>query len=134
MVKILFVCMGNICRSPTAEGVFTKLLEKEGLVHLFQVDSAGTQSYHAGEPPDGRAQQAAMRRGINLSRQRARHVKPRDLEIFDYVVAMDEANLADLEMICPSGHEHKLKLFMEFAPHYGEEAAQGLLDTVRDDL
>lgn len=116
MVKVLFVCMGNICRSPTAHGVFLKMVEDGALSHLVAVDSAGTHAYHIGKAPDERSQRAAARRGFDLSRLRARQVEPVDFQRFDYVLAMDDDNLQMLEMICPPAHRGKLRLFMEFAP------------------
>jgi protein-tyrosine phosphatase len=116
MVKILFVCMGNICRSPTAQGVFEQILENEGLTERVQVDSAGTHAYHVGEAPDDRAMQSAMRRGIDISHQRARKVRRQDFEEFHYLIAMDEDNRYHLEQICPSSHRHKISLFLEHAP------------------
>jgi len=115
--KVLFVCMGNICRSPTAQGVFRKLLEREGLRAVIWTDSAGTHGYHRGEPPDQRAQETALRRGIDLSDLRARLVEPEDFSRFEYVLAMDEDNYRDLSGICPRGSERKLMRFMDFAPH-----------------
>ena len=94
MVKVLFVCMGNICRSPTAEGMFRKVVEEAQLSHLIQIDSAGTHAYHIGEPPDKRAQQAALHRGFDLSQQRARKVKSTDFEYYDFILAMDSDNLS----------------------------------------
>ena len=153
MVKILFVCMGNICRSPTAEGVFRQKVIDAGLQDKVHIDSAGTHAYHVGEPPDSRAQAAALKRGFDLSDQRARRVSPADFEEFDYVIAMDSSNAADLHAICPPGQEHKIKLFLEFGsqsdvtevpdPYYGgstgfervldliEDAADGLLNEIR---
>ena len=153
MIRVLFVCLGNICRSPTAEGVFRQLVEREGLTNSIEIDSAGTGSWHVGEPPDSRAQQEARRRGIDLSGLRGRQAKPADFERFDYVVAMDKANHRDLLAICPQGREARLHLFLDFAPHlkqtdvpdpyYGgvqgfqlvydlvEEAAHGLLRDIR---
>ena len=116
-VNILFVCMGNICRSPSAEGVFRKLLESEGLSEAVIVDSAATHDYNIGNPPDSRAQKAARRRGIDLSGQRARLVRPEDFRRFDYILTMDRDNRADLAHICPPGEEHRLGMFLEFAPH-----------------
>ena len=152
-VKVLFVCMGNICRSPTAHGVFESLVESEGLAHRIDVDSAGTHAYHIGEPPDRRAQLTAKSRGIDLSKQRARQAEPQDFDEFDYVLAMDRDNYQILNDICPPGSENKLYLFMDFAdeldidevpdPYYGgaqgfervfdmvDEAARGLLETIR---
>ena len=116
MVKVLFVCMGNICRSPTAHGVFQKMVDDQSLGHLIEVDSAGTHAYHVGEAPDPRAQAAARRRGVELSTLRARKVKASDFDVFDYVLVMDDDNYQNLELICPSGHEEKLSLFLDYAP------------------
>ncbi len=129
-VKILFVCMGNICRSPTAEGVFKKLVEEASLEHCVVSDSAGTHDYHVGEAPDARAQDAARARGYDLSSLCARQVSRRDFQEFDYVLAMDEVNLRALRRLCPPEYASKLKLFLEFAgnpavrevpdPYYGD--------------
>ena len=119
MVKVLFVCMGNICRSPTAQGVFENLIIREGLQEHVHVDSAGTHAYHIGEPPDPRSQQAALRRGIDLSVQRARKVRPEDFFEFDYVLAMDRSNYDNLKDICHPDYEDRLRLFLEFAPDAG---------------
>ena len=116
-VRVLFVCMGNICRSPTAQGVFRKLLQQEGLDVLIETDSAGTHAYHSGEPPDPRAQETALRRGIDLSDLRARRVEPEDFADFEYVLAMDQDNYHSLARMCPRGAERKLMLLMDFAPH-----------------
>lgn len=120
MVRVLFVCMGNICRSPTAEGVFQALVEREQLTTKIQIDSAGTHAYHIGEPPDPRAQQAARRRGVDLSRQRARRVRHEDFLEFDYVLAMDQSNHQDLRELCHPDYEPRLRLFLDFAPHVKE--------------
>lgn len=120
MVKILFVCMGNICRSPTAEGVFRRKVAEAGLEDKIHIDSAGTLAYHVGHPPDSRAQKAALKRGIDLSSQRARKVTSDDFEAFDFVVAMDSDNRYELEAICPSGHEDRLHMFLKFAQNYAE--------------
>lgn len=112
--SILFVCMGNICRSPTAEGVFRARAQAAGLGDLL-IDSAGTHGYHVGEPPDPRSQQFAARRGIDLSRQRARQVTTADFARFDHILAMDEDNLVALRSICPAQYRHKLALFMQYA-------------------
>lgn len=117
VVRVLFVCMGNICRSPTAQGVFRKLLQQEGLEEIIETDSAGTHAYHAGEPPDRRAQVTALRRGIDLSDLRARRVESEDFSDFEYVLAMDQDNYHSLAQICPRGAEPKLMLLMDFAPH-----------------
>lgn len=153
MVKVLFVCLGNICRSPTAEGVFRALLRREGLGDRIGVDSAGTHAYHVGEPPDTRAQAAARRRGVDISGLKGRKATAADFEKFDYVLAMDRSNHANLSAICPRGREDRLHLFLGFAPdlgvdevpdpYYGgedgfdtvldmiEAAAEGLLDDIR---
>jgi protein-tyrosine phosphatase len=153
MVKVLFVCLGNICRSPTAEGVFRKLVQGEKLEYLFEIDSAGTHAYHIGDPPDERAQAACVRRGINITSLRGRQAIAEDIEKFDYVLAMDRENYQDLLDICPPGHESRIRLFMEFAanrpeeevpdPYFGgvsgfdrvldmiEDAARGLLEDIR---
>jgi protein-tyrosine phosphatase len=121
MVRVLFVCMGNICRSPTAQGVFEHLVERYGLATRIQTDSAGTHAYHVGEPPDVRARQAAGRRGFELGRQRARRVRTEDFLEFDYVLAMDRDNYDDLMSLCPPAHQPKLRLLMDFAPYRGED-------------
>ncbi len=118
-VRILFVCMGNICRSPTAEGVFRHLLRGEGCDEWIATDSAGTHGYHIGEPPDERARETALRRGIDLSDLRARRVAREDFDLFDYILAMDQENYQALRAICPPVHRGKLRLFMDFAPDYG---------------
>ena len=156
MVRVLFVCMGNICRSPTAQGMFSKLLQERDLQDRVFVDSAGTHAYHVGEPPDERSVRAAAGRGIDLSQQRGRRVTVEDFRRFDYVLAMDHDNYAALSALCPAGLEEKLSLFLVYAPHlklsdvpdpyYGgptgfervldivEEAARGLLDDIQSRL
>jgi protein-tyrosine phosphatase len=119
MVKVLFVCLGNICRSPTAQGVFQRLAAKQGLADQVQVDSAGTSSYHVGDAPCRRMQNVAHRRGIDLSWQRSRQVTPSDCERFDYLVAMDRANLRDMQWLCPDGQQRKVSLLLDYAPHLG---------------
>jgi protein-tyrosine phosphatase len=149
--SVLFVCMGNICRSPTAEGVFRYHVEAAGLDEHIDIDSAGTHAYHVGEPADRRARAAAEKRGMSLDGIRARRVSSDDFERFDYILAMDEDNLARLEDEAPQEHHHKLRLFLEFArngerevpdPYYGgaagfervldlvDEASRGLLETL----
>jgi len=151
-VKVLFVCMGNICRSPTAEGVFRHMAEKAGLAERLEIDSAGTHAYHVNEPPDGRAQAAAERRGISMSDIRARRVEAEDFERFDHIIAMDRDNLTLLVEWAEVRHHDKIRLFLEFSsgheeevpdPYYGgaagfervldlvEEASRGLLDQLR---
>ena len=151
--SLLFVCMGNICRSPTAEGVFRKIwLERAPELRLW-LDSAGTHAYHIGNPPDPRSQRAALRRGVDLSDLRARRVQPEDFERFDLVLAMDHANVEILQDIAPQEYRERIRLMLEFAPdsgkvevpdpYYGgangfeyvldlvEEASAGLLEHVR---
>jgi protein-tyrosine phosphatase len=143
VTRVLFVCMGNICRSPTAEGVFRHLVEQQGLAGKIIIDSAGTHDYHIGDAPDARAQAAAARRGYDLSGLRARQVLRDDFSTFDYVLAMDQANLGLLQQQCPENYRNRLKLFLEFAddgalrevpdPYYG--GAQGfeqVLDLVEN--
>jgi len=142
-MRVLFVCMGNICRSPMAEGVFRHHVQQAGLEGLIAIDSAGTHDYHVGEAPDLRAQRAAGRRGYDLATLRGRQVSRADFLEFDYVLAMDEVNLRALERLCPPQHAHKLKLFMEFGvnaaprevpdPYYGgDQGFERVLDMVED--
>lgn len=152
MVRVLFVCLGNICRSPTAEGVFRALLARERLQSVVDVDSAGTHAYHVGSAPDERARAAALRRGVDLSAIRGRQAEPSDFHEFDHILAMDAENHAHLRSIA-GDHVHKLSLFMEYAdnfeetevpdPYYGgpngfervldmiEDASEGLLRELR---
>lgn len=147
------VCMGNICRSPTAQGVFEHLTKKAGLQQQIDIDSAGTHAYHIGEAPDKRSQAAAKDRGFDLSHQRARKISVQDFLDYDYIVAMDEDNYADLLNICPAAQQSKVALFLSYAdktqeknvpdPYYGgdqgfknvlnlvEIAAQGLLSHIQ---
>ncbi len=117
-LSVLFVCMGNICRSPTAEGVFRKFVREEGVEDRFVIDSAGTHAYHIGSPPDGRAQKAALARGIDLSKIRARQVDMADFESFDHILVMDQQNHDSLMCQCPKTHAHKVKLFLEYVPGF----------------
>jgi protein-tyrosine phosphatase len=152
IMKVLFVCMGNICRSPTAHGVFEALVAQRNLAHRISVDSAGTHGYHTNQPPDPRTQQAARGRGYDLSGLRARQVVEADFLAFDLIAAMDRHNLDWLTKRCPPAHQHKLRLFLEFAsgvaerevpdPYYGgpqgflhvldlvEHASRGLIDEI----
>ncbi len=152
--SILFVCMGNICRSPSAEGVFRSHADAAGLD--LHIDSAGTHAYHIGEAPDPRSQECAARRGIDLSQQRARKLVASDFEKFDLLLAMDKENLARMKSACPAEHQHKLKLMMEYAgqsdseivpdPYYGgadgfdlvldyiEDASAGLVRAIHQQL
>ncbi len=153
MVKVLFVCMGNICRSPTAEGVFRKLVHAQRLEGAIEIDSAGTHGYHIGAPPDPRAQQAAARRGIDLSGLRGRQAVREDFSRFDYILVMDRENYDNLLEICPEECRQKVRLLLEYAPqrperevpdpYFGgiagfdrvldmiEEASANLLDDIR---
>ena len=148
-MRILFVCMGNICRSPSAEGVFRALLVQRAPQLSVELDSAGTHDYHVGEPPDARSIAAALRRGIDLSALRARTVRTSDFDEFDLILAMDEQNLRELRRRAPAHRHERIRLMMEFGPdaslravpdpYYGgppgfeqvldllEEAAEGLL-------
>lgn len=143
MIKVLMVCMGNICRSPTAEGVFRAKVEAAGLAKHIHIDSAGTHDYHIGAPPDGRAQAAAAKRGYDLSRLRGRQVSQRDFAEFDYILAMDMDNLSRMQAICPEQHAHKVSLFLEYSenfterevpdPYYGGGAGfERVLDMIED--
>lgn len=139
--------MGNICRSPTAEGVFRYKVEQASLENKISIDSAGTHAYHVGSPPDTRAQNAALKRDIDLSSQCARRVSSDDFSEFDYIVAMDESNKDDLLSICPAGYENRVHLFLDFAdsnetevpdPYYGQgrgfEIVLNLVEDASDGL
>jgi len=119
-VKVLFVCMGNICRSPTAEGVFRHIVKKEGLDGRIFTDSAGTHAYHIGEQPDLRSQETARKRGIDLSDLRGRKAVSQDFAEFDYILAMDNDNYQLLQQLAPSNDDATLKLFLEFSKDYSE--------------
>ncbi len=116
MTKVLFVCLGNICRSPAAEGVFRDLVRRRGLERTISTDSAGTSGWHTDAPPDSRARTEAKRRGISIDDLRSRRVNTSDFERFDYVLAMDDSNMADLEELCPAPFRSRLYLFTDFAP------------------
>ena len=119
--SVLFVCMGNICRSPTAEGVFRRLVQERAPDLAIEIDSAGTHDYHVGSPPDRRAIAAAARRGIDLRSLRARVVEESDFERFDLLIAMDRLNQATLLDRSPSQYRERVRLFLEFAPAIDEE-------------
>jgi protein-tyrosine phosphatase len=142
-IAVLFVCMGNICRSPTAEGVFRERARAAGLAERLFVDSAGTHDYHVGSPPDARARGAARGRGYDLSDLRGRQVERGDFETFDYVLAMDGENLGNLLRICPDGLSHKVRLFLSFSQRYhgqevpdpyygGPDGFERVLDMIED--
>ncbi len=152
MTRVLFVCLGNICRSPTAEAVFRDLVRRHAAGLSIEVDSAGTHGYHTGSAPDERAVAAARRRGIDMSKLRARVIEAADFEHFDLVLAMDESNYARLRALAPKERADRVRLFLDYAPqlnrrdvpdpYYGgptgfedvldlvEEAARGLLATL----
>jgi len=152
-IGVIFVCMGNICRSPTAEAVFRHYVDNAGMSGQIMIDSAGTHDYHIGDKPDARAQRAAQQRGYDMSQLRGRQVEENDFRQFDYVLAMDRANLAILQNITPHGSDTRARLFLEYARHYNErevpdpyyggadgfervldmveDAAQGLLEEIR---
>ena len=121
VASVLFVCLGNICRSPTAHGVFQSLLEQRGMDASVRVDSCGTGGWHVGEAPDRRATAEAAKRGYDLSSLRARQVTAADFERFDYILAMDHMNLADLKDICPADYSGHLGLFLPFAENVSEQ-------------
>ncbi len=116
-IKVLFVCMGNICRSPTAHGLLEALVERKGLADAIEVDSAGTHAYHQGKAPDQRSQNTAQNRGLDISQQRARKAQSDDFVQYDYILAMDQENYHALCAICPEGMEEKLQLLMDYAAH-----------------
>lgn len=156
MKRVLFVCLGNICRSPTAHGVFQHYVNQSGLSAQIEVDSAGTAAYHVGNHPDPRSVAAAKLRGCDLSSLRARQAVRADFARFDYVLAMDLSNLSHLQGICPDDYHGRLGLFLEFArdfsesevpdPYYGgsegfdhvldlvEAASEGLLAEIQQEL
>lgn len=121
MPRILFVCLGNICRSPSAEGVFRRLLAERKPDVAMSVDSAGTADYHIGKSPDPRACAAAAERGIDITTLRARQVAPEDFDRFDYILAMDGSNLADLLRQCPEAHRGKVQRLATYARHHNVE-------------
>jgi len=148
MTKVLFVCMGNICRSPSAEGVFRHKVQAAGLENEIEIDSAGTHAYHIGSQPDPRSQTTASKRGIDLSQLKGRRVTEDDFINFDYVIAMDDSNFHDLHEVCPAGYEDRIHMFLKFGtseqsevpdPYYGsgngfeivldliDDASEGLL-------
>ena len=138
-LSILFVCMGNICRSPTAEGVFKSMLDKSDIGKEVTVDSAGTHAYHIGEPPDNRTILAAKKRGVSLNHLRARLIDDSDFEKFDYIIAMDKTNLLHLKNKTSEKYHSKIHLFLNFSkgnldvpdPYYGDaDGFEHVLDLV----
>lgn len=139
-IRVLMVCLGNICRSPTAHGVLEKLIKDKALSHVISVDSAGTGAWHVGESPDHRASAAANNRGYDLSALRARQVTSEDFVRFHYILAMDRQNLKDLRASCPTNYQAKLQLLLDFSdsdhdvvpdPYYsGEQGFELVLDLV----
>ena len=150
-IRVLFVCMGNICRSPVAQGVFENAVRREGLEGEVEVDSAGTGGWHAGQPPDERAQESVQLRGLDISHLRARQVTPEDCRTFDYVLTMDEGNYRAVSALCDG--DAVVRPFLDFAagsperevpdPYFGgpdgfervldlvEEASEGLIEDIR---
>lgn len=118
-ISVLFVCLGNICRSPMAEGMFRQIVEDAGVSSQFHIDSAGTGSWHIGRPPDPRAQQAMASRGIDISSQRARQIEREDFYRFDLLLAMDRSNYYRLLTLAPDVCEEKVRLFLSYAPEIG---------------
>jgi protein-tyrosine phosphatase len=114
--KVLFVCMGNICRSPTAEGAFRQLVKDNGYSERFKIDSAGTHAYHVGNPPDRRSQQAAQLQGVDLSNQRARQVHESDFYHYDKILAMDLDNYHNLKSECPNESQSEIELLLDYLP------------------
>jgi len=117
--RVLFVCLGNICRSPMAEGVFRRVAEEEGVANRFEIDSAGMGDWHIGQAPDTRAQAAAQNRGMDISGQRARQVTAADYRRFDLILAMDDSNYDELIGLAPKSELHKVRLFLDYAPKTG---------------
>ncbi|MGO4620057.1 low molecular weight protein-tyrosine-phosphatase [Ensifer sp. 2YAB10] len=120
-VRVLFVCLGNICRSPLAEGVLRALAEKKGLAPALEVDSAGTGAWHIGDPPDRRSIEAARRHGIDISELRGRQVRPEDFRNFDLILGMDENNVRTLKRLAPEGAAEKVRLFLDYASGRSED-------------
>jgi protein-tyrosine phosphatase len=133
MTRVLFVCMGNICRSPTAQAVFRHAVKATSLGHVIECDSAGTHAYHIGEAPDRRSQRAAASRGYDMSALRGRQVSSRDFAEFDHVLAMDRQNLAALARLCPPAYAGKLALFCDFDEQYsGQDVPDPYYGDARD--
>jgi len=156
-ISVLFVCLGNICRSPTAHGVFEQMVGEAGLQKNITVDSCGTGDWHIGHSPDERSASAALARGYDLSHLRSRQINGSDFGQFDYILVMDKQNLLDVQAMCPSDYPGKLELFLDYAnnfsetkevpdPYYGglsgfdnvidlvEDASKTLLSTMKSSL
>ena len=141
-IKVLFVCMGNICRSPTAHGVFQALVDKHDLAAAIQVESAGTHSYHVGNPPDARSQATARQRGVDLSGLTARRFVSADFTEFDYLLGMDNSNIADMRAIRPTDAPARLQLMLEYSqkfaesevpdPYFGDDGFELVFDMIDD--
>ncbi len=116
MIKVLFICLGNICRSPTAEGIFRQLVADRGLLSSIYIDSAGTSGWHNGQPPDKRSQTAAQKHNIDISHQKSREITTRDFEIFDYLIAMDKQNLEDLQKKSKNGPDKNIATLLSYSP------------------
>jgi protein-tyrosine phosphatase len=139
-MKVLFVCLGNICRSPSAEGVFRRALEQAGMADEIELDSCGVGDWHVGKAPDSRSQQAALRRGVDISGLRARQLRAQDFKEFDYVLAMDQDNLRAMRELKPANSKAHVGLFLDFAgtpgaevpdPYYGgEEGFENVLNMI----
>jgi len=155
-IKILFICMGNICRSPTAHAVFRQMVLAKGLQRQILIDSAGTHAYHVGNSPDGRSSKAALLRGVDMSDLVARQLSSVDFEVFDYLLVADDDNFYFVQEACPAEHRHKIAYILEYAkdawnkevpdPYYGkgdgfekvldllESACEGLLLKLENEL
>lgn len=122
MIKVLFVCTGNICRSPTADGVFRKIVREAGLEDQISVDSCGLSAYHVGELPDPRSREMAESRGVDLSDIRSRKIKPGDYVQFDYILAMDDGHLRDMRRQAPGSSQNRIELFLDYHPDMGGQS------------
>ena len=141
-IGVLFVCMGNICRSPTAHGVFQTMVDEQGLSDQILVDSAGTHSYHIGNPPDSRSQATARSRGVELAGLSARQFETDDFLDFDFLLAMDSSNLSSMSSLCPDNPRARLDLMLEYSdkfkqkevpdPYYGNDGFELVFDMISD--
>ncbi|MCP4429872.1 MAG: low molecular weight phosphotyrosine protein phosphatase [Gammaproteobacteria bacterium] len=141
-VNVIFVCMGNICRSPTAHGVFQTLVDEHNLSDVIGVESAGTHSYHIGNPPDLRSQSTALKNNVDLSALKARRFIRDDFDDFDYIIGMDADNIADMQSIEPESHEANVVLMLEYStkydqkeipdPYFGNDGFDMVFDMIED--